>query len=270
MMLLAAVFAGVFGLVIGSFLNVVAYRVPAGISLLRESRCPGCDAPIRPWQNVPVLSWLALRGRCAACRRPISARYPVVELTTGLLFAAIACLLPWTHLAPTLASGVCALLAFWWFAGSTVALTLIDLDTRRLPDAIVLPGYAVGAGLLTLACLFGADWWGLLRAGAGAAILFGLYAVLWLIRPGAMGAGDVKLAGLVGLHLGWLGWAAVAVGATAAFILGGLYGVGLIASRRANRKTALAFGPWMIAGAWTGVLAGSAIAQLYLGLSGLL
>ncbi|MCW5951805.1 MAG: prepilin peptidase [Propionibacteriaceae bacterium] len=261
--------AGLFGLVIGSFLNVVAYRVPAGISLLRESRCPACDAPVRPWQNVPVLSWLVLRGRCAACHDPIPVRYPLVELVTGALFAAIAVLLPWQQLVPNLAAGVCVLLAFWWFAGSSIALTLIDLDTKRLPDAIVLPGYLVGIGMLTLACLLGADWWALLRAGIGAAILFGLYALLWLARPGAMGMGDVKLAGLVGLHLGWLGWAAIAVGAIAAFVLGGLYGAGLIATRRAGRKTALAFGPWMIAGAWTGALAGTAIAQLYLGLSGL-
>lgn len=263
------ILAGIFGLLIGSFLNVVVYRVPAGVSLLRESRCPACDAPVRPWQNIPVLSWLALRGRCASCHAPISSRYPVVELVTGVLFAAIALFLPWQQLAPNLAAGVCVLLAFWWFAGSSVALTLIDLDTKRLPDAIVLPGYLVGIGLLTLACLLGADWWSLLRAGIGAALLFGLYALLWLVRPGAMGMGDVKLAGLVGLHLGWLGWAAVAVGATAAFILGGLYGVGLLATRRAGRKTALAFGPWMIVGAWTGVLAGTAIAQFYLGLSGL-
>lgn len=264
----ASVLAFPLGLIIGSFLNVVAYRAPAGISLLRESRCPACDIPLKPWQNVPVISWLALRGRCATCRGPISARYPLVELGTGVLFTAIAMLLPWQQ-ASGLASGACVLLAYWWFAGSTVALTLIDLDTKRLPDVIVLPGYAVGVGLLTLACLLGADWWALLRAGIGAAVLFGLYALLWSARPGAMGAGDVKLAGLVGLHLGWLGWAAVAVGAIAAFILGGLYGVGLLAARRAGRKTALAFGPWMIAGAWTGALAGAAIAQFYLTLSGL-
>lgn len=266
---LSALLAGLFGVIIGSFVNVVAYRVPTRISLLRESRCPGCETPVKPWQNVPVFSWLALRGRCASCKERISVRYPLVELITGALFAAITVLLPWQQVAPNLAAGVCVLLAFWWFAGSSVALTLIDLDTKRLPDAIVLPGYAVGVGLLTLACVLGADWWALLRAGAGAAILFGLYALLWFVRPGAMGMGDVKLAGLVGLHLGWLGWAAVAVGAIAAFILGGLYGVGLLAARRAGRKTALAFGPWMIAGAWTGVLAGTAIAQLYLRVSGL-
>ncbi len=266
---LTAGFALVLGLVIGSFLNVVAYRLPAGISLLRESHCPGCDAPVRPWQNVPVISWLVLRGRCRACRQPISWRYPAVELLTGALFAAVAVLLPWQQLAPSLAAGVVVLLAFWWFAGSTVALALIDLDTRRLPNAIVLPGYAVGISLLTVACLLGADWWALVRAGIGMAALFAVYAVLWLIRHGAMGAGDVKLAGLVGLHLGWLGWGPLAVGAVAAFILGGLFGIGLLASRRAGRKTAIAFGPWMIAGAWTGVLAGAPIAHSYAQIVGL-
>ena len=259
----------VLGMVIGSFLNVVAYRVPAGISLLRESRCPGCDTPIRPWQNIPVVSWLALRGRCAGCRTPISWRYPVVELATGLLFAAIAVFLPWRELAPNPTAGIVALIAFWWFAGSSVALTLIDLDTRRLPNAIVYPGYLVGGGLLTLACALGADWGALLRAGIGMVALAGVYGLLWLVRPGGMGLGDVKLAGVVGLHLGWLGWGPLAVGAVAAFLLGGIFGIGLLLASRAGRKTAIAFGPWMIAGAWTGVLAGAAIAHAYTTFAGL-
>lgn len=257
------------GLIIGSFLNVVAYRVPAGISLLRPSRCPRCDAAVRPWQNIPVVSWLLLRGRCAHCSQPISWRYPVVELATGLLFATIACLLPWQELAPNLAAGVLVLVAFWWFAGSSVALALIDLDTKRLPDAIVLPGYLVGAGLLTVACLLGADWNALLRAVAGMTLLGAAYGALWLIRPGGMGLGDVKLAGLVGLHLGWLGWGPLAVGAVAAFILGGVFGIGLLATGRAGRRSAIAFGPWIIVGAWTGVLAGAAIAHSYALVAGL-
>ncbi|MDQ7994097.1 MAG: prepilin peptidase [Propionicimonas sp.] len=283
----ALAYALAFGLVIGSFVNVVAYRIPAGVSLLRESRCPSCDAPIRAWQNVPVLSWLALRGRCARCRARISWRYPVVELTTGVLFAALTWFLPWIATTPSaddlvsLASlgpgdgwyasgaGVAVLFAFWWFAGSSVALTLIDLDTRRLPNAIVLPCYLVGAALLTTAGLLGADWSALFRAGIGMIALFGLYAALWLVRPGAMGAGDVKLAGVVGLYLGWLGWGPLAVGVFSAFLLGGVFGITLLASRRAGRKTAIAFGPWIILGAWTGVLAGTQLAQLYLTLNGL-
>lgn len=263
----SATLLGILGLIIGSFLNVVAYRLPVGISLLRESRCPACEAPVRPWQNVPVLSWVALRGRCAHCNAPISWRYPVVELATGLLFAAIAVLLPWAPL--PLGAGVVVLVAFLWFAASTIALALIDLDTHRLPNAIVLPGYAVGITLLTVACLLGADWWAVARAGIGMAALFGVYGLLWLVRPGAMGAGDVKLAGLVGLHLGWLGWGPLAVGAVAAFVLGGLFGIGLLVSRRAGRKSAIAFGPWIIVGAWTGVLAGTVVANSYAGLAGL-
>jgi len=266
-LLLTVCFA--FGMVIGSFLNVVAYRVPAGISLLRESRCPRCDTPVRWWQNVPVVSWLALRARCAGCREPISWRYPAVELVTGALFAAIAWLLSWQGLGPNLAAGLAELLAFWWFAGTSIALALIDLDTRRLPNALVLPGYAVGGSLLVLAAVLGADWSALLRAVVGMIALFGLYSMLWLVRPGAMGAGDVKLAGLVGLYLGWLGWGPLVVGGIAAFILGGIFGVGLIVGRRAGRKTAIAFGPWIIVGAWTGILAGATIAHLYTSLSGI-
>lgn len=262
------VLAGVMGLVIGSFVNVVAFRVPARISLLRESRCPSCDSPVRPWHNIPVVSWLALRGRCANCRQPISWRYPAVELLTGALFAMIVWLLPWLDAAPGTA-GLVVLISYLWFAGSSIALALIDFDTRRLPDAIVLPGYGVGIGLLTLACLLGAGWENLLRAGIGMVALFALYALLSLIRPGAMGAGDVKLAGVVGLYLGWLGWGPLVVGAMAAFMLGGVFGIGLIATRRGGRKTALAFGPWMLLGAWTGVLAGTGIAHFYLGLNGL-
>ena len=259
----------VLGMVIGSFLNVVAYRLPAGISLLRESRCPGCEAPVRPWQNIPVISWLALRGRCAACRSPISWRYPAVELLTGVLFAAVATLLPWREIAPNIAAGVVVLLAFWWFTGSTVALALIDLDTHRLPNAIVYPGYVVGIALLTLACTLGADWGALLRAAIGMVALAAVYCLMWLIRPGGMGLGDVKLAGVVGLHLGWLGWGPLAVGAVAAFVLGGVFGIGLLLTSRAGRKTAIAFGPWMIAGAWTGILAGTTIAHSYASLAGL-
>lgn len=263
--------AGLYGLVIGSFLNVVIYRVPAGISLLRQSRCPNCDAPVRWWQNIPVLSWLALRGRCANCSKPISPRYPLVELGTGAAFAIAAWYLPqtagaWLPGQPGTAAAWALLpvvVAYLWFAASGIALALIDHDTHRLPDAIVLPGYLVGGGLLTLACLLGADWWSLLRACIGMALLYAFYLLLSLARAGGMGGGDIKLAGLVGLHLGWLGWWPLAVGALAAFVLGGVFGVALIATRRAERKTSIPFGPWILAGAWVGVLAGASVAQFY-------
>ncbi|BDV30355.1 prepilin peptidase [Microbacterium terricola] len=263
--------AGVFGLIIGSFLNVVVYRVPAGISLNRPSQCPGCDAPVRPWQNVPVLSWLALRGKCASCGAPISARYPLVELATGVAFVAVASAwLDAFRLASLAqrpdASEWIVLVAYLYFAAISIALTLIDLDTRRLPNAIVLPSYLVALVLFTVACVLGAEWESLARAAIGGAALYGFYFLLRLVRPDGMGGGDVKLAGVVGLYLGWLGWGALIVGAFAAFLLGGIYGVALLARRRAGRKTAIPFGPWMLAGAWVGIFAGEPIARWYIGL----
>lgn len=263
---LVLAFAGMLGLIIGSFLNVVIYRVPAGIPLTRPSQCPACNAPVRPWQNVPVVSWLVLRGKCASCGEPISARYPLVELATGLAFVAVM----WFFLASD-PSGVgqpgfwLVLVAFLYLASISIALTLIDLDTHRLPNAIVLPAYIVLGVLFAAACVFGAPWEALLRAAIGGAVLYAFYFVLRLARPGGMGGGDVKLAGVLGMALGWIGWGALVVGAFAAFVLGGLFGIALMLMRRAGRKTAIPFGPWMIAGAWVGIFAGEQLAQWYLG-----
>ncbi|WP_240658549.1 prepilin peptidase [Microbacterium sp. CPCC 204701] len=266
------IFAGLFGLVIGSFLNVVVYRVPAGIPLTRESRCPQCGSPVKPWQNVPVVSWLMLRSRCATCSSRISARYPLVELATGLAFVVVVWLFAGTvELSPAQGSGewwprAAVTVAYLYLAAISIALTLIDLDTHRLPNAIVLPSYLVVGALFVLACLLGADWAALLRATIGGTILYAFYFLLRLIRPGGMGGGDVKLAGVVGICLAWLGWAQFIVGAFAAFLLGGVFGIALLLARRAGRRTAIPFGPWMLAGAWVGILAGDTIARLYFGL----
>ncbi len=274
--LILLVFAALVGLVIGSFLNVVIYRVPAGIPLTRASQCPACDAPVRPWQNVPVVSWLVLRGKCASCGTPISGRYPLVELATGLAFVGVSWWLVdafrfvWPGQGPEAVLATPELwpilVAFLYLAAISIALTLIDLDTRRLPNPIVLPSYVVLGALFTLACVLGAPWEALLRAAIGGAALFAFYSLMRLIRPGGMGGGDVKLAGVLGLALGWVGWGALVVGAFAAFVLGGIFGVALLVLRRAGRKSAIPFGPWMIAGAWVGILAGELLAQLYLGL----
>lgn len=161
-----------------------------------------------------------------------------------------------------------ALAAYLYFLSISVVLALIDIATHRLPNAIVLPGYVVALTLFTVACLLGAPWQHLLRGVVGMAVLYCFYLVLRLIRPGGMGGGDVKLAGVIGLYLGWVGWGALAVGAFAAFLLGGAYGVVLLASRRADRRTAIPFGPWMIAGAWIGILLGEAVSRWYLGALG--
>jgi len=269
--LAAAVLAGGAGLLIGSFLNVVVHRVPAGVSVARPaSACPTCRTPIAARDNVPVLSWLLLRGRCRSCATPISARYPLVELATGAFFVVVA-VARWpfgavpTEAAPLVAA-LLQLVAFLWLAGASVALAIIDLEHHRLPDAIVLPTYAVGAVLLGAAALLAGDPGALLRAGVGAASLFAFYLVLALVKPGAMGLGDVKLAGALGLYLGWLGWGELAVGAFAAFLLGGLVSVVLLATGRVQRGGGIPFGPWMLAGTWVGVLVGGTVADAYLSL----
>lgn len=266
---LLVAFAGLFGLVIGSFLNVVVYRVPAGVPLTRESRCPSCEAPVRPWQNVPVVSWVLLGAKCAGCRAPISARYPLVELATGAAFAVVA----WVALDPARSTAssqgwasAVVVAAYLYLAAISIALTLIDLDVRRLPNAIVLPAYGVLGVLFTVACLLGAPWEGLLRAVVGAATLFAFYLLLRTVRPGGMGGGDVKLAGVVGAALGWIGWGALVVGAFAAFVLGGVVAVALMLTGKAGRRSAIPFGPWIIAGAWVGIFAGEHIAGWYVGM----
>lgn len=267
-----ATFGGVLGLVVGSFLNVVVYRVPAGMSVVAPaSACPKCGRPIRGFDNVPVLSWLALRGRCRDCSEPISIRYPVVEMVTAILFVLVAIrFLPETGTSGTaLAGRVVLVAALLYLMAASVALALIDVDAQRLPNRIVLPMYPVlGALLLTVSTLTG-DWGALLRAAAGLVVLGGVYLALALAVPRGMGFGDVKLAGVIGLVLAYLGWGPLAVGAFAAFLLGGTFGIVLLLTRRAGRSTGIPFGPWMLLGAWVGAFAGAPIWDTYLRLLGL-
>ena len=269
-----ALFAGILGLAIGSFLNVVIYRVPAGRSIVAPaSACPTCSSAIRAYDNVPVLSWLVLRGKCRDCAAPISARYPFVELGTGLFFAAVAVFFaPAILAAPNIrgiVGGLLVLVAFLYLAAVSVALALIDLDVHKLPNAIVLPAYAVGAVLLTSASILSGEYSVLLRAGIAMAALFLAYFLMAFVYPAGMGLGDVKLAGVLGLYLGWVGWGAVIIGALGAFILGGVYAFVLILGRRANRKSGIPFGPWMLVGAWLGIGIGNEAFAGYLSIFGL-
>lgn len=245
------------GLAVGSFLNVVSYRVPRRESLVRPaSHCPSCGRPVRNRHNVPVLGWLMLRGRCADCRAPISARYPLVEAGTAALFAGLTLRLHHLGL-------LSALPACLYFAAMGIALALIDLDCRRLPNAIVVPSYPILAALLVGAAAGHHQWWPLARAGIGAAVLFGFYLALALAYPNGMGFGDVKLAGLIGGVLAYLSWSTLVVGAFGGFLLGAVVGIAVLASGRGDRKTALPFGPFMIAAALIAIFAASAIAGLY-------
>jgi leader peptidase (prepilin peptidase)/N-methyltransferase len=263
--------AGVLGLAIGSFLNVVVHRVPRRLSVLRPaSACPGCGTAIAPRDNVPVLSWLLLRGRCRTCHMAIPARYPLVEGLTAVAFIAVA-----VRFAPAggdpaaLVADVLTLVAFLWLTGAAIALAAIDAELRRLPDRIVLPSMLLGAALLAAAAGLTGDAAAAIDAAAGALGSFVLYLALALVRPGGMGMGDVKLAALLGLHLGFLGLAPLLVGLFAAFLLGGLAGLAVVLVGRGSRTTAIPFGPWMIAGAGIGIFFGEPLAAAYLSLAGL-
>ncbi|MET8848956.1 prepilin peptidase [Amycolatopsis sp. NPDC004625] len=258
-MAVLVVTAAVLGLLVGSFLNVVIHRVPRGESVVRPpSRCPDCGQGIRARHNMPVVGWLVLRGRCAGCGSRISVRYPLVELGTAVLFALLA-----------LRFGPPDLPAFLYFGAIGIALALIDLDCRRLPNAIVLPSYPVLAVLLTASAGYRGDWWSPVRAGIGGAALFAFYLVLALAYPAGMGFGDVRLAGILGGVLGYVSWAALLIGAFGGFLLGAVAGVVVLATGKGGRKTALPFGPFMIAAALIALFAAGPISHAYQRLTGL-
>jgi leader peptidase (prepilin peptidase) / N-methyltransferase len=240
-------FVAPFGLIIGSFLNVVAYRLPRGESLVAPaSHCPGCDTPIRPWDNVPLFSWIFLRGRCRSCSERISPRYPLVELTTAVLFAGLA-------LSYGLNDDLIALLPF---AAMLIAVADIDLEHRIVPNRILLPMavYGVAASAVVRTDMLPE----LLIAGA-AAFTFLLLAVL--IHPAGMGMGDVKLAGVMGLYLG----AAIAPALLIAFLFGSMVGVAILLRQGARgRKQAVPFAPFLALGAVVALFAGHQLVHLYL------
>jgi len=249
------VVSAVAGLAIGSFLNVVIWRVPRGESVVRPaSRCPGCGHEISHLDNVPVLSWLVLRGRCRHCGMRISPRYPLVELATAALFAGFA-----VRFGPHV-----VLVAYLYLAAIGLALALIDLDHKRLPDVLTLPSYPVTIALLGTAAL--ADHRGhtpFVRALLAGLALYAFYEVIAFIQPRGMGGGDVKLSGVLGLYLGWLGWGELVTGAFAAFVVGGLVSIGLVIFGGAGRKTKVPFGPFMLIGTLVGIYAGHDLAHAY-------
>jgi leader peptidase (prepilin peptidase)/N-methyltransferase len=220
-----------FGLAIGSFLNVVIARVPAGRSLVRPgSACPGCSALLKWYDNIPVLSFLVLRGRCRACRMTISWRYPIVEMITAvvLVFAYVA-------LGPTADFAFAVVLL-----PALIAITGIDLAHQLIPDAITLPGILVGL-LLNLAT--GRISW--VESVIGILLGGGLFFLIILVSRGGMGGGDLKLGAMLGA---FLGWKALLFGLFVAIVLGGVIGAALLATGVRGRKDPIPFGPFLAAG----------------------
>ncbi|HEX4805034.1 MAG TPA: prepilin peptidase [Conexibacter sp.] len=247
-LVLLVVLAAVGGLLVGSFLNVVAWRLPRGESLVAPgSHCPGCDAPVRPYDNVPVLSWLLLRGRCRDCRAPIAVRYPLVEAcSAGLAVAVVAA----RHGAHDLALGL-TLIAL------LVPIALIDLDHRIIPNRLTALGAVAALAIGAATRPAGVPEQLIAGVAAGGFLLLAA-----LARPGGMGMGDVKLAGMLGLFLG----RDVAVALLVALVAGTVVGIAVMARRGVGegRKTAIPFGPFLALGGVVALLAGPAIVHWYL------
>jgi leader peptidase (prepilin peptidase)/N-methyltransferase len=252
--LLAAACA-LLGLLVGSFLNVVIVRVPEKRSVVTpRSHCPRCSAQLRDRDNIPVVSWLLLRGRCHACAEPIPIRYPLVELATGVLFAAMAVRFgaDW------------ALPGYLVFVSALLAVSAIDLERFLVPNRIVYPSLVASLALLGLAGLLERDGDAFVRALVGAGAASGGLFALALLYPRGMGMGDVKLALLLGLYLGWLSLGHVLLGLFLGFLLGSVVGIGLLVTGARGRKDHLPFAPFLAAGAVLAVLAGEPLLDLYL------
>ncbi len=248
--------AGILGLLVGSFLNVVIWRVPRGESVVApRSQCPVCAAQLRAIDNVPVISWLVLRARCHHCGAHISLRYPLVELGCGALFAAVGAEYAESWAMP----------AYLVFAGALLALSVIDIEHYRLPNRIVYPLSIVLPVLVGVAAIADHDLGGWGRALAAGAAAFTGMLVLHLISPKGMGLGDVKLAFSLGVALGWLGWVELMLGLVLGFLYGAVIGVFLIATKLRGRRDPVPFGPFLAAGAMTMVLWGAPIVDWYTG-----
>ena len=250
--LFLALYAAVLGLIVGSYLNVVIYRLPLGLSTVTpRSRCPGCGAAIRAWDNLPVVSFLLLRGRCRACGDRISWRYPAVEAATSLLFAGCLERFGFTLRTP----------AAMLFCCLMVALAMIDFDHMLLPDRITWPGIAVGIAIQPWAPLAGgllpAVWGALLGAGILLAVWGGWYLVR---REEGMGLGDVKMLAMVGSFLGWKG---VVVTLFCGALAGSLVGVALMRWGSHDMRSKLPFGTFLALGGLLAVFFGEALVSSY-------
>jgi leader peptidase (prepilin peptidase)/N-methyltransferase len=251
---LVVVISALGGLAVGSFLNVVIYRVPIGKSIVSPpSACPGCGAAVSPQDNIPMLSWVLLRGRCRHCRTPISIRYPIVEALTAVLFALTA-----VRLGPSW-----SLPAELAFVGGIVALAAVDLERYLLPRAILYPTLALVGALLVVAAAVTGRWGRLGVAVVCSAAAFLTFFAIHFVRPRWLGFGDVRLAALLGLALGWMGPWYLVVAFLAANLIGAIVGVGLMIVGKASRTTALPYGVFLGVGSIFALLLAGPIISWY-------
>ncbi|MCE5275144.1 MAG: prepilin peptidase [Syntrophaceae bacterium] len=249
-------FVAVLGLFIGSFLNVCIHRIPVKESIMWPgSHCPRCGKAIKPWDNIPVVSYLILRGRCRSCSEPISLRYPVVELLSGLLAVS---------LLYRFGPGVGFIFYYLW-ACALLVITFIDLDHQIIPDRLSLGGIVVGLLAVPWLAVEGyKDALMGLALGGGLllAIIYGYYLIT---KKQGMGGGDVKLLGMIGVFIGWQG---VLFTVFMASLMGTCIGIPWVYFHKATLKAAIPFGPFLSLGAFIYVLWGSQMISWYFGLMG--
>lgn len=256
MYILMLLFIFWFGLIIGSFLNVCIYRLPAKKSLIRPgSHCPRCETPIKPYDNIPLLSYLLLAGRCRHCKANISLRYPAVELLTGILFVAL-----FFVFGLTVQFFIDCLLV-----SSLIVITLIDLDRYIIPDRITLPGIGVGLLLSFFNARLGSGMHGVLTSAIGmlvGGVLFYMIAVLGsvIFKKESMGGGDIKLAAMLGAFLGWKG---ALLSSFFAFFVGAVIGGIILLASSERSHTRVPFGPFLALGAVAYLFVGEAVLQAY-------
>lgn len=252
-----SVFLFLFGITIGSFLNVVIYRVPNDESINGRSKCPKCGHQIRWYDNIPLFSWLVLRGKCRDCKAPISIRYPLVELVNGLAWLGLGLYFGLDPILPL----------FLILASATLALTMIDFDTMTLPNVITYPIFIITGLYFTGLAFYSGNMDSLVSAGLGAAVYFVFFFLMWLLTGGrGLGFGDVKLAPTLGAMIGWFSLYGVGVGIMGAFIFGGIPAGIAMALGIVKRGTQIPFGPMLILGAWIAVFFGESFSQAYLSL----
>ena len=239
------IWSTVAGLIVGSFLNVVVFRIPRGLSVVApRSACPVCHSPIAARDNIPVVSWLVLRARCRSCGTAISPRYPLVELGTAVAFGLVAWRIgPHPQLAAYL---VCS--------ASLLALALIDVEHLRLPTRIVYPASAAVIALLLAASALLDQWHRIVVGGICAIAWLILFGAINLVSPRALGRGDVRLAPLLGFALGWLSVGAVVIGFFVANLVGSVVGVALLALHRLERRQPIPYGVFLAIGAGVAIL----------------
>lgn len=237
----------VLGLLVGSFINVVIYRVPRHESVITpRSRCPACGTAIRERDNIPVLSWLILKGRCRSCHSPISKRYPLTELAVAVLFAGAAARLGFNWALP----------AFLVLLSSLFALAYIDAEHLVLPKNVVYPTLVIVGGLLTLAAAITGSWDRLGVAALCALAWWIVFFALNTLSSRLLGFGDVRLAPVLGLALGWLGVRYVLLGFFSANLMGAVVGLGLVATKRMDRHEQIPYGVFLAAGVALAIYAG--------------